>query len=256
MSTVPGFVVPGQIISPIIDKQDGQFRKYAPGLGAKLTQANGVEVITSTLVGQVKVTPQEKKLNNFTVSVETPRNSYSSSNNKDTSTSRNSTSVLPTVGDIVLCRITRLTARQAHAEILVIENQGAINADSGIGINGNAVGIANNTSQAAGMSASGATASSADVGEGFGGIIRLQDVRATERDKVKITTSFKPGDIVRASVISLGDGTNYYLSTGQNELGVIFAKSEAGEHMYPIDWQTMKCALTGQTEERKCAKPF
>lgn len=44
--------------------------------------------------------------------------------------------------------------------------------------------------------------SSTEVGEGFGGIVRLQDVRMTERDKVKMVESFRPGDIVRASVVS------------------------------------------------------
>lgn len=34
------------------------------------------------------------------------------------------------------------------------------------------------------------------------GVIRVQDVRATEKDKVKIYESFKPGDIVRAQVVS------------------------------------------------------
>ena len=34
------------------------------------------------------------------------------------------------------------------------------------------------------------------------GVIRVQDVRATEKDKVKIFESFRPGDIVRAVVVS------------------------------------------------------
>jgi exosome complex RNA-binding protein Csl4 len=34
------------------------------------------------------------------------------------------------------------------------------------------------------------------------GLIRVQDVRATEKDKVKIFESFRPGDIVRAMVVS------------------------------------------------------
>lgn len=32
---------------------------------------------------------------------------------------------------------------------------------------------------------------------------RQQDVRATEKDKVKIFSSFRPGDIVRAQVVSV-----------------------------------------------------
>lgn len=87
------------------------------------------------------------------------------------------------------------------------------------------------------------------------GVIRVQDVRATEKDKVKMHESFKPGDIVRARVISLGDQANYYLSTASNELGVIMATSEAGNDMVPISWKEYKDPVTGQTETRKVAKP-
>ncbi|KAJ3339998.1 Exosome complex component CSL4 [Gonapodya sp. JEL0774] len=65
--------------------------------------------------------------------------------------------------------------------------------------------------------------------EDFQGIIRLQDVRATEKDKVRIDRAFRPGDIVRARVISLGDARSYYLSTAENSLGAVFATSMAGE---------------------------
>lgn len=34
------------------------------------------------------------------------------------------------------------------------------------------------------------------------GLVRVQDVRATEKDKVRIFESFRPGDIVRAVVVS------------------------------------------------------
>ncbi len=56
--------------------------------------------------------------------------------------------------------------------------------------------------------------------------------------------------------ISLGDQSNYYLTTGKNELGVIMAKSEAGNTMYPISWKEFKDPETGMTESRKVAKPF
>nr|CAG8546763.1 8556_t:CDS:2 [Entrophospora candida] len=59
--------------------------------------------------------------------------------------------------------------------------------------------------------------------------IMVVDVRATEKDKVKIYNSFRPGDIVRAEVISLGDARSYTLSTAKNELGVIYAQSVAAE---------------------------
>jgi exosome complex component CSL4 len=56
--------------------------------------------------------------------------------------------------------------------------------------------------------------------------------------------------------VSLGDQSNYYLSTARNELGVIMAKSEAGNTMFPISWKEFKDPVTGQTESRKVAKPF
>ena len=56
--------------------------------------------------------------------------------------------------------------------------------------------------------------------------------------------------------ISLGDQTNYYITTARNELGVIMAKSEAGNTMYPISWKEFKDPVTGETESRKVAKPI
>jgi exosome complex RNA-binding protein Csl4 len=82
-----------------------------------------------------------------------------------------------------------------------------------------------------------------------------QDVRATEIDKVDMSKCFRPGDIVKAKVISLGDARQYYLSTAAAECGVRFAKSEAGAIMTPLSWQEMQCPLTGAKESRKCAKP-
>lgn len=72
--------------------------------------------------------------------------------------------VLPQVGNTVLCRVTRITPRQAVVAILVC----------------------------------GGTV----LGAEWQGVIRVQDVRATEKDRVKVYESFRPGDIVRASVVS------------------------------------------------------
>jgi len=90
--------------------------------------------------------------------------------------------------------------------------------------------------------------------EAFPGIIRAQEVRATETDKVEIYKCFRPGDIVKAEVISLGDSRSYFLSTAKNELGVIFAKSIAGAAMIPISWEAMICPKTKMKEFRKVAK--
>ncbi|KAI0011212.1 hypothetical protein F4779DRAFT_247314 [Xylariaceae sp. FL0662B] len=126
--------------------------------------------------------------------------------------------VLPEVNNVVLCRVTRITPRHATVAILVVTD----------------------------------TVLEAE----WQGIIRSQDVRATEKDRVKIYESFRPGDIVRAQVISLGDQANYYLSTASNELGVIMATSEAGNTMYPVSWKEYKDPETGLSESRKVAKPF
>ncbi|PCH33815.1 hypothetical protein WOLCODRAFT_112570 [Wolfiporia cocos MD-104 SS10] len=93
------------------------------------------------------------------------------------------------------------------------------------------------------------------AGEEFTGVIRVQDVRATEKDKVKIADCFRGGDVVKGLVISLGDARSYYVTTARNDLGVIFATSEAGATMEPVSWQEMRCPRTGRIEKRKCAKP-
>jgi exosome complex component CSL4 len=72
--------------------------------------------------------------------------------------------VLPEVNNIVLCRVSRIQPRQATVAILVV---------------GDAV-----------------------LEAEWQGVIRVQDVRATEKDRVKIYESFRPGDIVRAQVVS------------------------------------------------------
>lgn len=136
------------------------------------------------------------------------------------SISRVSGALLPEVGTIILGRITRTNSRQATILILAI------------GTNGEHV-----------------------CRDSFSGLIRQQDIRATEIDKVKVAESFKVGDIVRAVIISLGDERSYYLSTAKNELGVVLANSEQGNQMYPVSWKEFQDPATGVKELRKVAKP-
>lgn len=125
----------------------------------------------------------------------------------------------PSEGSVILGTITRLTPLQATIAISVVD---------GLAL---------------------------PAGEEFQGIIRVQDIRATEKDKVKVAESFRGGDVVRGVVISLGDARSYYITTARNDLGVIFATSEAGATMQPISWLEMRCPKTGSIERRKCAKP-
>ncbi|KAL5015837.1 hypothetical protein ScPMuIL_005426 [Solemya velum] len=92
------------------------------------------------------------------------------------------------------------------------------------------------------------------LNEPFRGMLRKEDVRATEKDKVEMYKCFRPGDIIVARVLSLGDAHSYLLSTTENELGVVMAVSEAGATMVPISWCKMKCPKTMSEEPRKVAK--
>ncbi|KAL2136387.1 hypothetical protein VTI74DRAFT_4031 [Chaetomium olivicolor] len=221
----PTLAIPGQLLGPS--------SKYLPGPGTHLHESN----LYASLLGQVHITqparkPQPpgpvKRLTKITpapVPAPTELPTISVAPYSATQTGGGSEGaggkkreVLPEVGNVVLCRVIRITPRQAVVAILVC----------------------------------GDTVLDAE----WQGLIRVQDVRATEKDRVKIYESFRPGDVVRAEVISLGDQANYYLSTARNELGVILATSEAGNTMYPVNWKEYRDPETGMVELRKVAKPY
>ncbi|KAI0166851.1 hypothetical protein GGR52DRAFT_77238 [Hypoxylon sp. FL1284] len=219
--------VPGQLLGPA--------DKYAAGAGTHVHEAR----LYASLLGTVAVTqpakaPGPAKRLTKIAAAATSGSSGGGGNGTSTSAGALPTisvsksagggggaerrEVLPEVGNTVLCRVTRITPRHASVAILVVGDS-VLEAE-------------------------------------WQGLVRVQDVRATEKDRVKIYESFRPGDIVRAQVISLGDQANYYLSTASNELGVIMAKSEAGNTMYPVSWKEYKDPETGLSEPRKVAKPF
>mmetsp|Transcript_2819 Transcript_2819/g.4753 ORF Transcript_2819/g.4753 Transcript_2819/m.4753 type:complete len:191 (+) Transcript_2819:274-846(+) len=123
---------------------------------------------------------------------------------------------VPKEGDIVTAKVTKINVRMAVVDILCIGQKA--------------------------------------VEDSFSGVIRQQDVKATEIDKVQIMQSFRPGDVVRAEVLSLGDARSYYLSTAKTDLGVIYAKSISGNPMVAISWQEMQCPSSLAKEFRKVAK--
>ncbi|XP_035400790.1 exosome complex component CSL4 isoform X1 [Cygnus atratus] len=125
--------------------------------------------------------------------------------------------LLPDVGAVVTCKVCSINSRFAKVHILYV--------------------------------------GSTPLKSTFRGTIRREDIRATEKDKVEVYKSFRPGDIVLAKVISLGDAqSNYLLSTAENELGVVVARSEAGVQMVPISWCEMQCPQTHTKEFRKVAR--
>ncbi len=74
------------------------------------------------------------------------------------------------------------------------------------------------------------------LGEPYRALLRREDVRATEKDRVEMYKTTRPGDILLARVISLGEASSGYLvTTAENELGVVIAYSEAsGAKMIPV----------------------
>ena len=111
------------------------------------------------------------------------------------------------VGDKVIAKITRINTNQANADIIAIGDN-----------------IIKQTTK---------------------GIIRREDIRLNEVDKLVIHECFRPGDIVLGRVISLGDSRQYYLSTADVELGVRWAKSQlSGNIMTPISWKVINENIT------------
>jgi len=91
------------------------------------------------------------------------------------------------VGDIVFARVVRISSNQAFLEIL-------------------------------------------SLGDGYRypfqskAVIRREEIRETEIDKIVINDYFRPGDIVRAKVVSQGDSKYYFLSTIGEEFGVVLPR--------------------------------
>lgn len=89
------------------------------------------------------------------------------------------------------------------------------------------------------------------------GIVRREDVRLSEIDSLIMRDCFRPGDLLLAEVVSLGDSRQYYLSTAAVEFGVILAKSETDgtTSLVPVSWKEMEHPETKAKELRKVARP-
>lgn len=88
----------------------------------------------------------------------------------------------------------------------------------------------------------------------FRGVLKKEDIRATEKDRVEVYKSFRPGDIILARVLPITEARTYHLSTAENELGVVIAHSESGYLMVPVSWTEMQCTKSFIKEPRKVAK--
>ncbi|KAJ4315415.1 exosome 3'-_5 exonuclease subunit ski4 (Csl4) [Neodidymelliopsis sp. IMI 364377] len=213
---LPSLALPGQLL--------GAADKYLPGPGTHLHDSQ----IYASIGGPVVSTPTPKTNTTTTTTPSKPPPLLSIPRPSTTTTTNNpgilgpssggGSTVLPSVNSTVLALITRLTPRFATCDLLVIDDHVAR--------------------------------------ESFQGQIRREDIRATEKDKIRIEDSFRVGDLVRGTVISLGDQSNYYVSTAENAFGVVMARSEEGRLMYPVSWREFRDPVTGAGELRKAAKPF
>ncbi|KAL8860038.1 MAG: hypothetical protein Q9178_003587 [Gyalolechia marmorata] len=219
--SLPALALPGQLL--------GASSTYDPGPGTHLQASN----IYASLPGRPaastpSLTPSSKPSKTPAKPTLTVTRLPSTSATADlgpVSERISNTNALPRVGDVVLGRVTRCMTRQVNVGILIVmgadtEQEGMVCAHE------------------------------------IQGVVRREDVRATEKEKVIVGEGFRVGDLIRAVVISLGDQSNYYLTTAKNELGVIMAKNEYGNTMYPISWKEFKDPMTGETETRKVAKPI
>ena len=144
----------------------GPVSRYAPGNGTHVHEGSVVSSIMGhvSVVAAAKAPGPAKRLNKITA----PTAAAASRDSLPTiSVARQGRrgEVLPDVGNVVLARVLRLMPKQA---IVTIQQVG-----------------------------------DTVLQTEWQGVIRVQDVRATEKDKVKIHESFKPGDIVRAQVVSI-----------------------------------------------------
>jgi exosome complex component CSL4 len=155
---------------------------------------------------------------------------------------------LPAVDSIILGRVTRVQKRQAALSILIVLDE-AQSRDHQLTDEDLDALISSSTDPSS-------TPTNAADDMRFQALIRKEDVRAVEKDRVVMDEMFRVGDVVRASVISIGDQAAYYATTAKNELGVVIARSEAGNMMFPASWKEMRDPVTGLGELRKVAKPF
>ncbi|KAF2825970.1 hypothetical protein CC86DRAFT_370803 [Ophiobolus disseminans] len=213
--SLPSLALPGQLLGPT--------DKYLPGPGTHIHE----QQIYASIAGPVISSPSKSHSSSTTTSSKSKLVPLLSISRPPTTTtdpgilgtgSGGGAPLLPAIDDTILGRITRLGARFATCEILVI---------------GDTV-----------------------CREAFQGQIRREDIRATEKDKIKIEESFRVGDLIRGVVISLGDQSNYYVATDRNEFGVVMARSEEGRLMYPVSWREFRDPVSGRAEGRKAAKPF
>jgi exosome complex RNA-binding protein Csl4 len=139
---------------------------------------------------------------------------------------------VPSVGHKVIGRVVRLTSRYAAVDIQVVEGPPR----------------------------------PVWLQDPFKGTLRITDIWPLDvRDApALISQAVRPGDLIRARVLGVGDGSTGFLLSlvgGGDEdqgedLGVVHALCDSsGQPLEPLSWNQMRCPVTGVCEGRKPAKP-
>ena len=144
------------------------------------------------------------------------------------------------VDDSAICRVLKITMNYAIVEILYIINNSSTNVKDVFNINNQV---------------------NDDIGTELlqypKGVIRKEDIHLSDVtiDKLIISDCYLPGDIIRATVISLGDAKQYYLSTTKIEDGCMHALSrKTGNQMHIINNKEMQDPISKIIEKRKCCQ--
>ncbi|CAH2096898.1 unnamed protein product [Euphydryas editha] len=128
-------------------------------------------------------------------------------------------SVLPMTGDIVTAKVTVVNSRQVQCVILCVGPSVLVRP--------------------------------------YKGILKKEDIKFTDKDRIDPYKCFRPGDVILARVLPMTEIHWYHLSTAENELGVVIATAEGspqGVSMLPISWSEMQCPKTLIKEPRKVAR--
>ena len=136
---------------------------------------------------------------------------------------------VPEIGQVVVCRVTSVNSRSCKCDIIGIEGRF--------------------------LPTSPALSSAAP----YHGFVKKEDIRATDKDRVELYKCYRPGDVILAKVLSLGDSYSYALTTAENELGVVYAVSAKNADttkapMLPLSYCEMICPVTYEREARKVAR--
>ena len=238
---------PGKIVC--VGDRLGRARHFTAGEGVNVKRG----ILYATLCGSVHVGSSSSKSNEFNKS---SLNVENMSKVKDENSrkplikiisKKNANESVLSIGQVVLCRVLRISIQQVAVEIVAygystfeVQNESSTHADE---LNKwrhmKYKPIGNVLSELLPS-----------------GIIRKEDIRSGASEDVDIYKSFRPGDIILAKILSLGDSRRYFLTTSEAELGVIRAVCQSsGKAMAPISWKEMECVQTQVKEPRKVAKP-